>query len=144
MCKLQLWKAEEKPTKGKLTRSNPATAGALKQGKLEPGDGVAVNQFVVNTGGRLFNTRGRNSRAEPCLLTWNQESSSSGIKCLWWLKKHWLPRLVLREKLHCQESRSKVTTLTMACPQHKVSLTKSMSKINGSVFLEFGANAKME
>lgn len=41
------------------TSPNPATKGALKKDKLEPGDGVAVDQFVVKTGGRLFNTRGR-------------------------------------------------------------------------------------
>ena len=32
--------------------------GVLKQEKLGPGDGVAVDQFVVRQGGRLFTTSG--------------------------------------------------------------------------------------
>ena len=33
--------------------------GALKKEKLEPGDGVAVDQFVVVQGGRLFTSSGQ-------------------------------------------------------------------------------------
>ena len=37
----------------------PSKSGNLKKEKLEPGDCVAVDQFVVRQGGRLFTTSGR-------------------------------------------------------------------------------------
>lgn len=99
-------KQKRRPAKGKLTKPNLATAGALKKDWQEPGDGVAADQLVVKTGGRLFSTRGgrekkADSKAEQLLCTWLQESSSSNIKCPWEPKKHWSLRHVLRERLPC-------------------------------------------
>ena len=42
----------------KRTQGREHKIGALKQEKLEPGDCVAVDQFVVYQGGRLFTTSG--------------------------------------------------------------------------------------
>ena len=47
------------PTKATSTQATPAQTGVLKQEKLEPGDGVAVDQFIVRQGRRLFTTSGR-------------------------------------------------------------------------------------
>ena len=40
-------------------KQRPERIGTLKQEKLEPGDGVSVDQFMVRQGGRLFTTSGR-------------------------------------------------------------------------------------
>jgi hypothetical protein len=47
------------PSKATSTKERPQRTGVLKQEKLEPGDGGAVDQFVVRQGGRLFTTSGR-------------------------------------------------------------------------------------
>ena len=47
------------PSKGTTGKPRPEVTGNLKRDKLEPGDCVAVDQFVVRDGGRLFTTSGR-------------------------------------------------------------------------------------
>ena len=47
------------PSQATRTTPRPERTGVLKQEKLEPGDGVAVDQFVVRQGGRLLTTSGR-------------------------------------------------------------------------------------
>ena len=47
------------PSRVTRTKPRPERIGVLEQEKLEPGDRVAVNQFMVRQGGRLFTTSGR-------------------------------------------------------------------------------------
>ena len=47
------------PSRATVKRQRPDRTGVLKQERLEPGDCVAVDQFVVRQGGRLFTTSGR-------------------------------------------------------------------------------------
>jgi hypothetical protein len=47
------------PSGATHTTPRPERIGTLKQEKLESVDGVAVDQFVVRQGGRLFTTSGR-------------------------------------------------------------------------------------
>ena len=51
-------KQGRKPTGATRTIARSDKLGKLKQEKLEPGDCVAVDQFVVKQGGRLFTTSG--------------------------------------------------------------------------------------
>ena len=48
-----------RPTGATRKSHVPGKSGNLKKEKLEPGDCVAVDQFVVRQGGRLFTTSGR-------------------------------------------------------------------------------------
>ena len=52
-------KQSRRPTKATRKREVPSKQGNLRKEKLEPGDCVAVDQFVVRQGGRLFTTSGR-------------------------------------------------------------------------------------
>ena len=47
------------PSRATVKQQRPDQTGVLKQEQLEPGDCVAVDQFVVRQGGRLFTTSGR-------------------------------------------------------------------------------------
>ena len=52
-------KQSRRPTGATRKSHVPSKPGNLKKEKLEPGDCVAVDQFVVRQGDRLFTTSGR-------------------------------------------------------------------------------------